>query len=160
MKTLRIFTASALVFVLICLLSFTYPQDIAIQYGTVVVVELTGMVTLDDKPGTPVAMKVQKDVIVNGVVVIAKDAPVYATIRVNQKPKVNAYTGEEKLGELLIDIFSTKAIDGSEIKFADVYMQYFAEKNYNMFDKKRKWLIGEGSIKNCETRVKYTVHIP
>jgi hypothetical protein len=69
---------------------------------------------------------------------------------------VNAYTGEEKLGELLIDIFSAKAVDGSDVKFQDIYIQKFAEKNYNWFDKNRKWLLGNGVTKNCSTRLTVT----
>jgi hypothetical protein len=73
---------------------------------------------------------------------------------------VNAYTGEEKLGELLIDIFSAKAVDGSDVKFQDIYIQKFAEKNYNWFDKNRKWLLGNGVTKNCSTRLTVTVKVP
>ncbi|MBK8658966.1 MAG: hypothetical protein IPN22_08875 [Bacteroidetes bacterium] len=105
-------------------------------------------------------MVVKEDVLVDGAVVIAKGAPVSAAIRVNNKPKVNAYTGEEKLGELLIDIFSVKAVDGSEVKFQDIYIQKFAEKNYNWFDKNRKWLLGTGVVKNCATRLTVTIQVP
>jgi hypothetical protein len=151
------FFASAL---FILLVSFTAPQDVTVRYGTQVICELTGDVTLDDKPGKAVEMKVKDDVVVDGAVVIAKGAPVTATIRVNSKPKVNAYTGEEKLGELLIDIFSAKAVDGSEVKFQDIYIQKFAEKNYNWFDKNRKWLLGNGVTKNCSTRLTVTIKVP
>jgi hypothetical protein len=67
---------------------------------------------------------------------------------------VNAYTGEEKLGELLIDIFSAKAVDGSDVKFQDIYIQKFAEKNYNWFDKNRKMAVR----KWCNQELLYTAY--
>ncbi|MBK7149390.1 MAG: hypothetical protein IPH78_11365 [Bacteroidetes bacterium] len=149
-----------LVAIILLSCSFIAPQEILVRYGTPVICELTDDITLDDKPGKAVQMVVKEDVLVDGAVVIAKGAPVSAAIRVNNKPKVNAYTGEEKLGELLIDIFSVKAVDGSEVKFQDIYIQKFAEKNYNWFDKNRKWLLGTGVVKNCATRLTVTIQVP
>jgi hypothetical protein len=63
------FFASAL---FILLNSFTAPQDVTVRYGTPVICELTGDVTLDDKPGKAVVMIVKEDVVVDGAVVIAK----------------------------------------------------------------------------------------
>jgi hypothetical protein len=140
--------------------TFAQATEVVVPYGTQVVCEVTGDITLDDKPGKEVGMIVQKDVEVKGKIVIAKGTPVQATIRINKKPKGNYYTGEEYTGELLIDIFSTKAVDGSEIKFSDVYLQIFAYKNRNWFDKKRKWLLDAGTVKNCATRLTYTVKVP
>lgn len=139
---------------------FSQTTEVVVPYGTQVVCEVTGDITLDDKPGTQVGMIVQKDVVVKDKVIITKGTPVQATIRINKKPKGNYYTGEEYTGELLIDIFSTKAVDGSEIKFSDVYLQIFAYKNRNWFDKKRKWLLDAGTVKNCATRLTYTVKVP
>ncbi|MCW5906831.1 MAG: hypothetical protein KIS94_03145 [Chitinophagales bacterium] len=135
-------------------------QEVIIPYNTMVVCELTGTVTLDDKPGKEVEMKVQRDVVVNGKVVIAKDAAVYATIRVNKKPKSNYYTGEEGTGELLIDIISVKAVDGTVVNLNSCYFQRYAEKNHNWFDKQRRWVLAGGAVKNCQTSVKTTVKVP
>lgn len=134
--------------------------DVLVRYGTVVPCLLTGDITLDDKPGKEVGMVVESDVIVDGKVVFAKGAPVKATIRINKKPSGNFYTGEEYTGELLIDIFSAKAVDGQDVAFQDVYLQIFAYKNRNWFDKKRKWLLDAGTRKNCTTRLNNTIKVP
>ncbi len=140
--------------------SFTPPSEIIIPARTKVICLLTGQITLDDKPGSEVSFKVQQEVVVNGTTVIAKDAPVLATIRENYKPRFNNFTGEEMLGSLILDILSTKAVDGSTIKLNGCYLKFHAERNGNWFDKKRKWLIGEGTVKNCETGVDIKINVP
>jgi hypothetical protein len=139
---------------------FAQGEEVTVYGNTVVVCELKGVVTLDDKPGKEVDMRVKEDVVVNGKVVIAKDAPVNATIRVNKKPRSNYYTGEEGTGELLIDLNYVKAVDGTQINLNSCYFQRFAEKNHNWFDKQRRWVLAGGSVKNCQTSVKVVVKVP
>lgn len=109
------------------------------------------LVTRNDKPGTPVSATVEKDVLVNGVVVIAKGAPVEAKIRTNNKPKKTYYSQDELSGELVIDIFSTVAVDGSVVKFNDCFLQTFNNKNYDWFAKNTKTVLQPNSLKICET---------
>jgi hypothetical protein len=160
MKSMRLKTLSFVYGVLLSLGLQAQTEEIAIQANTVVVCELRGVVTLDDKPGKEVDMRVKEDVLVNGKVVIAKDALVNATVRVNKKPKSNYYTGEEGTGELVIDLNYVNAVDGTQVNLNGCYFQRFAEKNYNWFDKQRRWVLAGGSIKNCQTSVKVLVKVP
>jgi hypothetical protein len=156
-----IFTITTLFFFLVAFQNiYAQPEEVTVYANTVVVCELKGVVTLDDKPGKEVEMRVKEDVVVNGKVVIAKDAVVNATIRVNKKPKTNYYTGDEGTGELLIDLNYVTAVDGTKINLNSCYFQRFAEKNYNWFDKQRRWVLAGGAIKNCQTSVKVTVKVP
>lgn len=145
-------------FLFLC--SFSKTEEVVIPYGTTITVTITGDVTLNSKVGSEVATEVKEDVKVKGVVVVSKGTPVKATIRTNNKPKTNYYTTNETSGELLIDFVSTKAVDGTEITFNGCYLQYFAEKNNNWFDKNKKWLPVTGAIKNCESAKNVTVKTP
>ncbi len=109
------------------------------------------LVTRQDKPGTVVSAEVEKDVVVNGVVVIAKGSPVDAKIRTNNKPKKTYYSQDELSGELVIDIFSTVAVDGSTVKMNDCYLQTFNNKNFDWFTPNTKTVLQPNSIKICET---------
>lgn len=152
----NLFTLFVATVMAICIQAQT---EITVPYNTRVPCELTGTVTLDDKPGTEVGMIVKEDVLVNDKVVIAKNTPVNATIRVNKKPKTNYYTTNEFMGELLIDINYVTAVDGSRINLNTCYVQYFAEKNTNWFDKQRRWLLRTGTLKNCNTSINVKVKV-
>lgn len=160
MKGILQVTLSALLLLVLISKGLAQGEEVTVYGNTVVVCELKGVVTLDDKPGKEVDMRVKEDVVVNGKVVIAKDAPVNATIRVNKKPRSNYYTGEEGTGELLIDLNYVKAVDGTQINLNSCYFQRFAEKNHNWFDKQRRWVLAGGSVKNCQTSVKVVVKVP
>ncbi len=160
MKRILQVTLSALLLFVLLSKGLAQGEEVTVYGNTVVVCELKGVVTLDDKPGKEVDMRVKEEVVVNGKVVIAKDAPVNATIRVNKKPRSNYYTGEEGTGELLIDLNYVKAVDGTQINLNSCYFQRFAEKNHNWFDKQRRWVLAGGSVKNCQTSIKVVVKVP
>jgi hypothetical protein len=133
--------------------------EIEIPARTKINCVFNSLVTRNDKPGTPVTAEVEKDVLVNGVVVIAKGAPVEAKIRTNNKPKKTYYSQDELSGELVIDVYSTVAVDGSVVKFNDCYLQTFNNKNYDWFAKNAKTVLQPNSFKICETPLPMKVKI-
>lgn len=157
MKFSKLILAASVCF---CTLAANAQRTVTVPANTMLVCELAGTITLNDKPGTEVKMKVQKEVSIDGVVVIAKDAVVNATIRQNTRPKARYYSQDDATGQLLIDLNSVQAVDGSSINLNSCYFQRYAELNTNWFDKERKWVLPEGSIKNCNTSVKVTVKVP
>lgn len=86
-----------------------------------------------NKTGEVAPFVVTDDVKVGGVVVVAKGAPVHATVTAS------------KNRELRVDIYDVKAIDGTVIKLNDCYIYTTAAQNLNG----RGALIIKGTRKSC-----------
>ena len=129
----KIFT---LVFVAISHFSFSQSDEITIPQNTLVPMVLTEEVKEGkNKLGIPAKFVVAEDILVDKVVVIAKNSPVHATV-------TNA-----KRGELRVDIYDVTTVDGSVVKLNDCWLFTTFAQNYITHGA----LFVKGTRKNCVT---------
>lgn len=111
-------------------------EGASIPQGTLVTMELTQEVREGkNKVGEAIKFIVSADVVVNDVVVIAKNTTVRANVTIS------------KNRELRVDIYDVPAVDGTVVKLADCWIFTTAAQNLNS----KGGLIIKGTKKNCRT---------
>ncbi len=124
-----------------CLFFSSYSQT-TVPAKTLVPVQVTQDISpKTNKAGSAVTLKVEKDVVVNGVTVIAANSAVTGKVSMLTKT------------DLRVDILSVKAVDGTTIRLNDCWIYTTIDQNPSG----KFPLIRQGTQKNCYTAVDISV---
>ncbi len=130
-------------FILISLFSFSQTTEVVVPANTNISMILTQEVReFKNKKGEAVKFVVIDDVVVDGVVVVAKNTPVNAKI-----------TTLSKDGDMRIDLFDVAAVDGTILTLNDCW--HFTTRAQNLNSKGA--LVVKGVRKTCATAVSAVV---